>query len=100
MSENKVLRAWEERVISEENEHRIVHYHLVDTTPNSLLAVVGIEKSRKHMIYSVTEDFLRAFGPTSTVHAGSRWRSRKDAVEFLSSVTSRDGPIFANSSMC
>ncbi|KAK6124770.1 hypothetical protein DH2020_041491 [Rehmannia glutinosa] len=97
MSDNQVLRAWEERVISQEKDNRIVHYLLVDSTGNQLLAVVGIERSRRHIIYSVTEDFLRVFGSTSTVHAGTRWKSRKDVVECLSSITSGGGPIFANS---
>ncbi|GFQ05338.1 hypothetical protein PHJA_002677900 [Phtheirospermum japonicum] len=56
MSDNQVQRVWEERIISDKKDHRIVNYHLVDTTPNSLLAVVGIERSRRHMTYSATED--------------------------------------------
>ncbi|KAK6149643.1 hypothetical protein DH2020_017168 [Rehmannia glutinosa] len=98
MSDNQVLRAWEERVISQEKGSRIVHYFLMDSAGNSLLAIVGIERSRRHMFYSVTEDFLRVFGSTSTVHAGTRWKARKDVVEFLSSIASGGGPIFANSS--
>ncbi|GFP85092.1 hypothetical protein PHJA_000653000 [Phtheirospermum japonicum] len=97
MLNNIVQRAWEERVISEEKGHRIVHYRLLDTTPSSLLAVVGIEKSRRHMTYTVTDEFLRVFGPTGTVHA--KWKSRKAVVGFLSSITSVGGPIFANPSM-
>ncbi|KAK6124769.1 hypothetical protein DH2020_041490 [Rehmannia glutinosa] len=97
MSDNQVLRAWEERVISQEKGSRIVHYFLMDSAGNSLLAIVGIERSRRHMFYSVTEDFLRVFGSTSTVHAGTRWKARKDVVEFLSSIASGGGPIFANS---
>ncbi|KAL3643302.1 hypothetical protein CASFOL_014117 [Castilleja foliolosa] len=96
MSSNQVERVWEERVISDQYQ-RIVHYYLVDTTPNQLFAVVGIEKSRRHMTYSPTEDYLRVFGSTSTVHAGTRWKSRKNVVEFLSSIATQGGPIFHNS---
>ncbi|XP_011095931.1 uncharacterized protein LOC105175245 [Sesamum indicum] len=46
------------------------------------------------MIYSVTEDFLRVFGSRNAVHAGTRWKARKDVVECLMSVTSGGGPIF------
>lgn len=98
-SQNQVLRAWEERVVSKERGSRIVHYTLRDSTTNSLLAVVGIEKSRNHMIYSVTEDYLRVFGSTEAVHSGTKWKARKDVVEFLMSITSVGGPIFAISSM-
>ncbi|KAL6520467.1 hypothetical protein OROHE_017055 [Orobanche hederae] len=97
MSNNRVQRAWEERVISQEKDNRIVHYHLVDTTANSLLVVVGTERSRRHITYTVTEDFLRVLGSTSTAHAGTRWKSRKDVVEFLSSIASVGGPIFDKS---
>ncbi|KAK4398835.1 hypothetical protein Sango_1359000 [Sesamum angolense] len=83
MSHNQVLRAWEERVISQEKGSRIVHYLLRDSTGNSLLAVVGAERSVNHMIYSVTEDFLRVFGSRNAVHAGTRWKARKDVVECL-----------------
>ncbi|KAI3456571.1 hypothetical protein Pfo_013234 [Paulownia fortunei] len=97
MSDSQVLRAWEEREISQEKGSRIVHYLLKDSTGNSLLAAVGIERSIRHMTYSVTEDFLRVFGSTSTVHAGTRWKARKDVVECLTSMASGGGPIFANS---
>ncbi|KAG8385856.1 hypothetical protein BUALT_Bualt03G0088700 [Buddleja alternifolia] len=97
MSDNKVQRAWEERVISREKGNRIVHYLIRDTNANCFLAVVGVERSIRHMTYSVTEDFLRVFGSTCTVHAGTRWTSRKNVAEFLRSVVKGGGPIFDNS---
>lgn len=100
MPDNQVLRAWEERVIVQEKGSRIVHYMLKDNTGNSLLAVVGRERSINHMAYAISEDFLRVFGSTSTVHAGKKWEARRDVVEWLISVVSRGGPILANSSMC
>ncbi|KAH6787753.1 hypothetical protein C2S52_007305 [Perilla frutescens var. hirtella] len=99
MSDNQkeVLRGWEECVISGEKGSRIVHYNLRDSTGNSLLAVVGIERSINHIIYSLSEDYLRAFKSTSTVHAGTRWKARKDVVNFLKSLTSQGGSIFTDS---
>ncbi|KAK6133201.1 hypothetical protein DH2020_033037 [Rehmannia glutinosa] len=97
MSNNEVVRAWEERVISQEKGSRIVHYILKDSTGNSVLAVVGRERSINHMSYAITEDYLRVFGSTCTVHAGTRWRARRDVVHWLISVVSRGGPILANS---
>ncbi|KAG8385859.1 hypothetical protein BUALT_Bualt03G0089000 [Buddleja alternifolia] len=49
------------------------------------------------MTYSVTEDFLRVFGSTSTVHAGTRWKSRKHVIGCLKSLVKGGGPIFDNS---
>ncbi|KAG8385857.1 hypothetical protein BUALT_Bualt03G0088800 [Buddleja alternifolia] len=97
MFDNQVQRAWEERVISPQKGNRIVHYLIRDTNANCFLAVVGIERSIRHMTYSVTEDFLRVFGSTSTVHAGTRWKSRKHVTEFLRSVVKGGGPIFDDS---
>ncbi|KAK6133190.1 hypothetical protein DH2020_033080 [Rehmannia glutinosa] len=97
MSNNEVLRAWEERVISQEKGSRIVHYILKDSTGNSVIAVVGRERSINHMSYAITEDYLRVFGSTCTVHAGTRWRARRDVVHWLISVVSRAGPILTNS---
>ncbi|EYU33840.1 hypothetical protein MIMGU_mgv11b018945mg [Erythranthe guttata] len=98
MSENQVLKAWEERVISSEKGNRIIHYILKDSTGDSLLAVVGKERSINHMCYTVSEEFLHAMGPTSTAHSSTKWRSRRDVVEWLVSLVSENGPIFANSS--
>lgn len=101
MSDNpdRVRRGWEERVISHAKGRRIVHYILRDTTRNSLLAVVGIERSINHMVYTPNRDYLHAFGYTRKVHAGTRWKSRKDVVRFLRSVTSPGGSLFPESSM-
>lgn len=96
-NQNRVLRAWEERVVSPGRGNRVVHYILRDSTENSFVAVVGIERSKNHIIYSATEDCLRIFGSSHTVHAGTRWKARKDVVQFLMSITSIGGPLFATS---
>ncbi|KAL8058576.1 hypothetical protein ABFS82_03G026500 [Erythranthe guttata] len=97
MSNNQVQRGWEERVICPEKGRREVHYILRDSTANSLLAVVGIERSYNHMFYTVTEDYLRVFGSTAAVNARTAWKARKYVVEFLISITSGGGSLFANS---
>ncbi|KAL2473511.1 agenet domain-containing protein/bromo-adjacent-like proteiny (BAH) domain-containing protein [Forsythia ovata] len=94
---NHVLMAWEERIISQEKGNRVVHYYLKDSNANSVLAVVGTERSVRHMIYVVTEDFIRVYGCTRTVHVGTKWRARRDVVEWLSSIVSRGEPISTNS---
>lgn len=98
-NQNQVQRVWEERVICQAKGRRIVHYILRDSTRNSLLAVVGIERSINHMMYTPTRDYLHAFGYTRKVHAGTRWKSRKVVTRFLKSVASRGGSIFPVPSM-
>lgn len=95
---NHVLRGWEERVISQ-RKGSLVHFTLRDSTGSYLLVVVGVENGINRIIYSPTGDYLRAFGSTSRVHAGTRWKSRKNVMKFLISVTSGGGLIFADSSM-
>ncbi|PIM99056.1 hypothetical protein CDL12_28452 [Handroanthus impetiginosus] len=97
MSDDQVMRAWEERIILREKGRRLVHYILKDSMGNSVLAVVGRDRSVNHMAYEISEDFLCVFGSTSTVHAGTKWRARRDVIEWLVSVVSRGGPILANS---
>lgn len=97
--DSHVVRGWEERVICGEKGRRIVHFFLRDSTGSYLLVVIGVERSRNHIIYSPTWDYLRAFGSTNRVHVGTRWHSRKMVIKFLKSVTSGGGSLFDDSSM-
>ncbi|CAI9760233.1 unnamed protein product [Fraxinus pennsylvanica] len=90
---NHVFVAWEERIISKEKGNRVVHYYLNESNGNSVIAVVGTEKSLRHMIYVVSEDFVIYYGCTRTVRAGAKWRARRDVVEWLTSIVSRGQPI-------
>lgn len=99
MSDSPVVRTWEERVIVPERGSRIVHFIINDSLGNSVLAVVGRERCLNHMVYMISEDFLRVFGSTSTIRAGKKWQARRDAVEWLASVVAKGGPVLANSSM-
>ncbi|XP_075487197.1 uncharacterized protein LOC142526586 [Primulina tabacum] len=96
MSEEQVMRAWEESVISQEKGNRTVHYVIRDTTGYHLLAVVGTQRG-KHMIYTIARDFILVFGSTSEVHAGKRWKRRRDVVEWLVSLVSKRAPILSDS---
>ncbi|XP_073147019.1 uncharacterized protein [Henckelia pumila] len=87
----QAFKAWEERVISPEKGNRVIHYYLKD----SVLAVVGTERSIRHMIYVVSEDFISIYGSTTRVHAETKWRSRREVVEWLTSVVSRSAPVLA-----
>lgn len=90
---NHVFVEWEERIISKERGNRVVHYYLNESNGNSVLAIVGTEKSLRHMIYVLSEDFVINYGCTTTVRAGTKWRTRRDVVEWLMSIVSRGQPI-------
>ncbi|XP_027171117.1 uncharacterized protein LOC113770746 [Coffea eugenioides] len=98
---------WKEQFVSKERGNRVVHYFLKDSSGESILAVVGTERSVRHMFYVVSEEFLNAYGAENSVHAGFRWRSRREVVNWLTSMLSKqhrqsdcsrspkDDPIFA-----
>uniref|UniRef100_A0A1D1Z8V0 DNA (Cytosine-5)-methyltransferase CMT2 n=2 Tax=Anthurium amnicola TaxID=1678845 RepID=A0A1D1Z8V0_9ARAE len=53
---------WEEVVVSSDRGRREVHYYLKDACGGVDLAVVGREKSARHMSYAVPASFLRSCG--------------------------------------
>ncbi|KAL6855869.1 hypothetical protein ACP4OV_018671 [Aristida adscensionis] len=102
---------WREEFVSQERGSRVVHYYLDDAAGGSHLAVVGTERSLRHMLYVVSEDFRRALdcggsgddsGPTLFAR---KWRSRREVVDWLASFlpvktlgskSSRYGPYVDN----
>lgn len=92
----RILRGWEERVISQKRGIRIIHFTL---RGSCLLVVVEVERGINHMIYPSNGDYLRSLESTSRVHAGTRWKSGENAIKFLMSVTSGGSLISADSSM-
>ncbi|CAA2995718.1 duf724 domain-containing 3 [Olea europaea subsp. europaea] len=80
---------WKEQYMSKERGNRVVHYFLKDNSGESILAVVGTERSVRHMFYVVSEEFLNAHGAKNSVHAGFRWRSRREVVNWLTSMLSK-----------
>ncbi|KAG6420878.1 hypothetical protein SASPL_117422 [Salvia splendens] len=97
MCDSGVIRAWEECVVVPERGSRIVHYKLKDNIGNSVVAVVGRERCINHMVYTVSEDYLRVFGSTGGVYAGKKWQARREVVDWLITVVARGGPIVASS---
>ncbi|OEL13000.1 hypothetical protein BAE44_0025981 [Dichanthelium oligosanthes] len=105
---------WEEVVVSNDRGRRLVHYYLRgggggDGEAARELAVVGRERSPRHMSYAVQGRFLRALAaaagavavapspsrsPSAAAGAGAdggaprRWRSRREVVDWLSSLVS------------
>ncbi|KAJ8526213.1 hypothetical protein K7X08_028690 [Anisodus acutangulus] len=96
-AENHVFISWEEHIISQEKGHRIVHYYLKVFSGEKILAVVGTERSIRHMMYVVSEDYLDAFGQTKTINSGTKWHAKRDVVEWLAFLISKSHRSSANS---
>ncbi|KAI3703070.1 hypothetical protein L6452_28825 [Arctium lappa] len=80
---------WKEEFVSKERGKRVVHYFLKEKSGESVLAVVGTERSVRHMLYVVAEEFLRVNEPNRLVNAAHRWRSRREVVNWLTSMLSK-----------
>ncbi|KAJ0102803.1 hypothetical protein Patl1_03970 [Pistacia atlantica] len=80
---------WKEEFVSQERGNRVVHYFLKDSNGESVLAVVGTERSVRHMFYVVAEEFVRVHGAENSIHSGYKWRSRREVVDWLTSMLSK-----------
>jgi hypothetical protein len=80
---------WKEHFVSQERGNRVVHYFLKDSAGESILAVIGTERSVRHMFYVVSEEFVRIHGPENSIHSGFKWRSRREVVDWLTSMLSK-----------
>lgn len=80
---------WKEQFVSKERGKRVVHYYLKDISGESILSVVGTERSVRHMFYVVADDFLKVNEAENSVNAGYRWRSRREVVNWLTSMLSK-----------
>ncbi|KAH0713542.1 hypothetical protein KY289_009501 [Solanum tuberosum] len=89
LADSHVFSSWEEHVVSQGKGRRVVHYYLKDTSGELILAVVGTEGSSRNMLYVVSEDYLDAFGHTSTINSDTKWRTRKGVVEWLTILISK-----------
>jgi uncharacterized membrane protein YeiB len=81
--------AWEEHMLCHERGNRVVHYYLKEASGESVLAVIGTERSIRHMLYVVSDDFLHNYGSTGFINACTRWRARREVVNWLGSLVSR-----------
>ncbi|KAK7245975.1 hypothetical protein RIF29_40831 [Crotalaria pallida] len=83
-----VFVAWEERVECPERGKRVTHFYLKGASGDLVLAVVGTERSLRHMMYTVPDEFLQAYGCHVSIY-GHRWRVRREVVDWLTSLTSQ-----------
>ncbi|KAH9315926.1 hypothetical protein KI387_024553, partial [Taxus chinensis] len=91
---------WDEEYVSNDRGSRVVHYYLKDSHGNARRAVVGTEKSLRHMVYVVSDEFLHLLTNNKSISSSSstssssssgsmKWRSRREVVDWLSSLLSR-----------
>ncbi|XVF75190.1 hypothetical protein PTKIN_Ptkin13bG0167500 [Pterospermum kingtungense] len=93
MSENNYnFVGWEEHIICQERGNRVVHFYLKEASGVLVLAVEGTERSIRHMMYVVSDEFVQAYGFHGFINANSKWRSRREVVEWLQSMVSTNPP--------
>lgn len=103
MDESKRYTRWEEVVVSTDKGKREVHYYLKDSCGNSDLAVVGRERSLRHMTYETVDEFLRSChlespsphcSPLADGSMPLKWKTRREVVDWLSSFISGNFNFF------
>ncbi|KAJ3677408.1 hypothetical protein LUZ60_003132 [Juncus effusus] len=102
----KRYKGWEEVVVSNDKGKREVHYYLKDGLGGADLAVVGRERSLRHMSYRTVDGFIRgchAAEPSPSPNcspsladgaaAGLKWKTRREVVDWLTSIVSDNSTI-------
>ncbi|XP_026392897.1 uncharacterized protein LOC113288151 isoform X3 [Papaver somniferum] len=87
--ENQGFLEWKEVFVSQEKGNRLVHCYLKDSAGDSILAVIGTERSVRHMVYVAEDDFLKVYGADLSITCGFKWRSRREVVDWLTSLLSK-----------
>ncbi|KAK4797314.1 hypothetical protein SAY86_029640 [Trapa natans] len=80
---------WKEQFVSQERGNRVVHYLLKNSSREYVLTIVGTERSLRHMFYVVADEFVQSYGSQVGIHSGFKWRSRREVVDWLTSMTSK-----------
>lgn len=83
---------WEEQFVSHDRGSRVVHYYLRDRHGQNSLAVVGTERSLRHMVYVVCDEFLPLAGLDKSTTSAFKWRARREVVEWLQSLLTKTRP--------
>ncbi|XP_050369650.1 uncharacterized protein LOC126787793 [Argentina anserina] len=81
--------SWEERIMCHDRGNRVVYYYMKKASGEHVLAVIGTEKSIRHMLYVVSDEFLDTCGSNGSINARTRWRARREVVLWLDSLLSK-----------
>lgn len=92
--------SWEEHTLCQERGNRVVHYYLKEASGEFVLAVIGTERSIRHMMYVVSEEFVETYGSKGFINACTKWRARREVVEWLTSLVSRPSWSEVSSTLC
>lgn len=84
--------SWEEHIICHERGSRLVHFYLKDKSGTLVLAVVGTERSIRHMMYVVSDEFVNVYGSEGSINASMKWRARREVVDWLTLLVSKWRP--------
>ncbi|KAB2033047.1 hypothetical protein ES319_D05G421400v1, partial [Gossypium barbadense] len=57
-----------------------------DSTSESVCAVIGSQRSIRQMFYVVAEEFVRVYAAENSNHAGFKWRSRREVVDWFTAM--------------
>ncbi|KAK2998555.1 hypothetical protein RJ639_024040, partial [Escallonia herrerae] len=88
--DNHRFVAWEEHIISQEKGNRRVHYYLKDLFGDLVLAVVGTERSLRHMVYVFSDDFIKCSGSNRAISASKKWLAKREVVNWLTSFVMKN----------
>ncbi|PPD76062.1 hypothetical protein GOBAR_DD27023 [Gossypium barbadense] len=86
MSGNGHCFEWQEEFISQDCGNCVVQYFLKDSTSESVCAVIGSQRSIRQMFYVVAEEFVRVYAAENSNHAGFKWRSRREVVDWFTAM--------------
>lgn len=92
--------SWEEHTLCQERGNRVVHYYLKEASGEFVLAVIGTERSIRHMMYVVSDEFVETYGSKGFINACTKWRARREVVEWLTSLVSRPSWSEVSSMLC
>ncbi|KAM3691416.1 hypothetical protein ACB098_08G013400 [Castanea mollissima] len=81
--------SWEEVYVSSDKGRREVHYYLKRRDDESDLAVIGKEKSLRHMSYHYALSFANGL-----INTNNRLKSRREVIDWLNSVVSDSPPQY------
>ncbi|MBA0809812.1 hypothetical protein Gohar_025430, partial [Gossypium harknessii] len=66
-----------------------ISFSSVDSIGESVCAVISSQRSVRHMFYVVAEEFVRVYGAENSIHAGFKSRLRREVVDWLASMLSK-----------
>lgn len=80
--------SWEEQIVCSDRGRRLVHFYMKKASGESMLSVIGTERSIRHMLYVGTDELLQTCGNHRLIKPSMKWRARREVVDLLNSLVS------------